>query len=96
MTRLRGSPLQRMLLGPMRASCSNVPFHGWATGTQFVLGSLQQFWAEQYDTSRLDKYGYCFLERAIPMDMLGWVMEEVDTFSMDQWEPIFQKYHGEY
>ena len=46
------------------------------------------------DPSKLDEHGYYFFDEAIPLDMLDRVVAEVDTFPMDQWDPIFQQYPG--
>ena len=46
------------------------------------------------DPSKLDEYGYCFFDQVIPLEMLDRVLAEVDTFLMDQWDPIFQQYPG--
>ena len=46
------------------------------------------------DPSKLDKYGYCFFDKAIPLEMLDCVVAEVETFPIDEWDPISHRYVG--
>ena len=60
-------------------------------GDLVVLGQPAARFVHNTDPSKLDEYGYCFFDKAIPLEMLDRVVAEVDTFMMDQWDPIFHR-----
>ena len=63
-------------------------------GDPVVIGQPAARFVRIMDPSKLDEYGYCFRDKAIPLEILDRVAAEVDTFRMDQWDPIFQQCPG--
>ena len=61
-------------------------------GDPVVIGQPAARFVCNTDPCELDEYGYRFFDKAIPLEMLDRVVAEVDTFPMDQWDPIFQQY----
>ena len=53
-----------------------------------VIGQPVARFVRKVDPSKLDEYGYCFLDKAISLEFLDRVVKEVDTFPMDKWDPI--------
>ena len=63
---------------------------GWPRhGDPVVVGPPASHFVCNTDPSKLHQNGY--FDKVIPLETLGMVVEEVDTFPMDSWYPIFQK-----
>ena len=90
-TSLQGSPRLRMheTVVSIPLQC---PVRWLGDGDTVVIGQHAARFERNTDPSKLDEYGFCTLNKAIPLEMLDRVVAEVDTFPMDQWDPIFQHY----
>ena len=61
-------------------------------GDPVVIGQPAARLLRKTDPSKLDQYGCWFFDKAIPLEILDRVVAEVETFLIDQWDPILQQY----
>ena len=63
-------------------------------GDPVVLGQPAESFVRNTHPSKLDEYADSIFDKAIPLELFDRVVAEVDTFPMDQWDPILAQYPG--